>query len=53
MLYKFFQSHSYHEAHWEGVCKMSPEMQHACMVRKFMDSSEDTLSEGMQDLSTT
>ena len=48
-----FQSHSYHEAHWEGTCKLPPELQQAFMIRKFIDPSEETLTESMQDLSTT
>ena len=46
-------SHSYHEAHWEGTCKLPPELQQAFMYRKFIDPSEETLTESMQDLSTT
>ncbi|KAJ8322102.1 hypothetical protein KUTeg_000573 [Tegillarca granosa] len=45
-------SHSVHEAHWDGKCKLPPDVQQALMLRKLADSSEQTLTEGMQDLST-
>lgn len=47
------QSHSFHEAHWDGSCALPPEVQHAFQLRKLTDSSEETLSEGLQDLSTS
>ncbi|XP_025090005.1 protein pinocchio-like [Pomacea canaliculata] len=46
-------SHSFHEAHWDGSCALPPEVQHAFQLRKLTDSSEETLSEGLQDLSTS
>lgn len=46
-------SHSFHEAHWDGICSLPPEMQQAFHIRKLTDASEDTLSEGLQDLSTS
>ncbi|XP_076437623.1 uncharacterized protein LOC143276852 [Babylonia areolata] len=46
-------SHSFHEAHWDGSCGLPVDLQRAFQVRKMVDSSEDTLSEGLQDLSTS
>lgn len=46
-------SHSFHVAHWDGICGLPPEIQRAFQLRKLTDSSEDTLSEGLQDLSTS
>ncbi|KAK7091759.1 uncharacterized protein [Littorina saxatilis] len=46
-------SHSFHVAHWDGTCGLPADVQRAFHIRKLTDSSEDTLSEGLQDLSTS
>ncbi|XP_029635495.1 protein pinocchio-like [Octopus sinensis] len=45
-------SHTYHQAYWDGTCKLPPDVQQAFFMRNVVDSSEQTLAEGMQDLST-
>ncbi|CAE1175490.1 unnamed protein product [Acanthosepion pharaonis] len=45
-------SHTYHQAYWDGTCKLPPDVQRAYFMRNVVDSSEQTLAEGMQDLST-
>ncbi|KAK3589210.1 hypothetical protein CHS0354_020069 [Potamilus streckersoni] len=45
-------SHSFHEAHWDGECGLPPAVRQVFMLQNLTDSSENALSEGMQDLST-
>lgn len=45
-------SHSFHEAYWDGVCGLPPHLRRPFEVERFADSSEDGLTESLQDLST-
>ena len=49
----YLQSHAKHEAHWDGACGLTPEQRQALLRKPLTDSSEDVLSEGLQDLSTS
>ena len=51
-IFPIFQSHSFHEARWEGKCKLPPDVQRKYMLKNKTDSSEQMIMEGMQDLST-
>ncbi|XP_041360514.1 uncharacterized protein LOC121376806 [Gigantopelta aegis] len=46
-------SHAMHEAHWDGTCGLTLEEQRTYALHTLTDSSEDFLSEGLQDLSTS
>lgn len=52
VMYSILQSHSFHEAHWNGTCGLSPEQQAAHMLRKFVQPNEDELTEALEDLQT-
>ncbi|CAL1542426.1 unnamed protein product [Lymnaea stagnalis] len=46
-------SHSYHEAYWDGACGLPDHLQRPYHIERFTDSSEDGLSQCLQDLSTS
>ena len=48
----FFQSHSNHEAHWVGECKLPWSEQKMYLQVLLTEPDEETLLDGMDDLAT-
>ena len=44
-----FQSHSQHQAHWDGKCRLPWEQQQGFIVQKLRDDGEGTEEELVQD----
>ncbi|KAH3709338.1 hypothetical protein DPMN_068800 [Dreissena polymorpha] len=47
------KTHSFHKAHWDGKCDLPLDVQQALMQASDSDISEQSISHGLQCLSTT
>ncbi|XP_074656797.1 uncharacterized protein LOC141910007 [Tubulanus polymorphus] len=46
-------THSFQKAHWNGKCALPHEQQMALLFQKCVESDEDTIVNGMEDLHTS
>ena len=52
MMFLPIQSHSFHEAHWNGQCSLSEEQKMAQVLQRHVQPDYNELTDAMQDLGT-